>query len=107
MLTELAEGFREVRSRPWVGLTITSASLALMIAFSPFQALGPAIADDAYGEAAVFGVVSAMFGVGAIAGSALALRWRPEHPLFFGTLACVPWSLNFIAYAAGIPLARC
>jgi predicted MFS family arabinose efflux permease len=104
LLTELGEGFREVRARPWVGLTISSASLALMIAFSPFQALGPAIADDVYGQAAIFGVVSAMFGVGAILGSALALRWRPEHPLFYGTLACVPWSLNFLAYAAGLSL---
>jgi MFS family permease len=104
VLAELAEGWREVRSRPWVGLTIMSASLALMIAFSPFQALGPAIAGDGYGQPVVFGVVSALFGVGSIFGSALALRWRPARPLFAGTLACVPWSLNFVAFAAEIPL---
>jgi hypothetical protein len=105
VLAELAEGFREVRSRPWVALTIMSASLALMIAFSPFQALGPAIAADGYGQAAVFGVVSALFGVGSVLGSALALRVRPARPIFWGTLACLPWTLNFIAFAAELPLA--
>jgi hypothetical protein len=104
VLRDLAEGWREVRARPWVGLTITSASLALMIAFSPFQALGPEIAHDGYGQAAVFGVVSAMFGIGSILGSALALRWRPARPVFAGTLACLPWSLNFVAFALEVPL---
>ena len=75
-----------------------------MIAFSPFQALGPAIAGDAYGQTAVFGVVAAMVGVGSILGSALALRWQPARPLLAGTLATVPWSLNFIAFSAGLPL---
>lgn len=105
VLSELADGWREVRARPWVAWVIGSSSLGLMLAFSPFQALGPAIAKDAYGQAAVFGVVSAMFGVGAILGSALALRWRPARPLLAGMLAAVPWSLNFLAFAAEIPLA--
>jgi predicted MFS family arabinose efflux permease len=104
VLADLADGFREVRSRPWVGLVITSASLGLMIGFSPFQALGPAIADDGYGQAAVFGLVSAMFGVGSVLGSVLALRLRPARPVFWGLLACTPWSLNFIAFALEVPL---
>jgi hypothetical protein len=83
---------------------IATASLALMLAFSPFQALGPAIAHDHYGRAAVFGVVSAMFGVGSILGSAIAVRWRPRHPLVAGQLVCLPWGINFIAFAVGVPL---
>jgi hypothetical protein len=101
---DLREGWRELRIRPWAGLTIVSASLGLMIAFSPFQALGPAIAEEGYGRAAVFGIVSALFGAGSIIGSALALRVRPRRPVFWGTVVCLPWSLNFIAFAAEVPL---
>jgi predicted MFS family arabinose efflux permease len=104
VLTELAGGWREVRARPWIGLVILTTSLGLMVAFSPFQALGPEIASRHYGQAAVFGVVSAMFGVGSILGSALALRIRPRRPILAGQLAALPWAVNFLAFAAGIPL---
>lgn len=104
LLTEIAGGWREVRARPWIGLVILSASLALMVCFSPFQALGPDIADEHYGQPAVFGVVSAMFGVGSIVGSAMALRLRPRRPMLVGQAVCLPWSLNFIAFAVGLPL---
>jgi hypothetical protein len=52
----------------------------------------------------VFGVVSAMFGVGSIVGSTVAVRWRPRRPLVAGQIACLPWGINFIAFAAGLPL---
>jgi hypothetical protein len=104
ILAELAGGWHEVRARPWIGLVILSASLGLMMAFSPYQALGPAIADEHYGQPAVFGLVSAMFGVGAILGSTLALRLRPRRPVLAGQLAALPWSVNFLAFSAGLPL---
>jgi len=101
---ELAEGFHEVRSRPWVGLVICAATLGILFANSPFQALGPAIAEDRYGEAAVFGVVVAMFGAGAVAGTALAARLRPRRPVFVSMLMTVPWLANYLAFALGLPL---
>lgn len=102
--TELAEGFREVRARPWVGLVICSATLGILFANSPFQALGPAIAEDRYDHAAVFGVIVAMFGIGAIAGTALAARLRPRRPVFVSMLMTVPWLANYLAFAFGVPL---
>jgi MFS family permease len=104
MRFELAEGWREVRARPWVGLVVFGACVGLMLAFAPFQALGPDIADKAFGEAAVFGVVMAMFGLGSIVGSLVGLRWRPARPLVAGMVCCIPWGLNFVAFAAGLPL---
>ena len=104
LLAEVAEGWHEVRSRPWVGLIIGIFSFGLLIALAPFQALGPEIADDVYGEAGVFGLVSAMWGAGAILGSVVALRWRPERPMLVGMLLTIPWGLNYLAFVAGIPL---
>jgi predicted MFS family arabinose efflux permease len=101
---ELAGGFREVRTRPWIALVIFSASLGLMVCYSPFQALGPEIAHQHYGQAAIYGVVSAMFGIGSIVGSALALRVRPRRPILAGQIAALPWALNYVAFAAGVPV---
>ena len=90
--------------RPWVGLIIGVFSFGLLIALAPFQALGPAIADDVYGEAGVFGLISAMWGAGAILGSVVALRWRPERPMLMGMLLTIPWGLNYLAFVAGVSL---
>ena len=104
LLRELAGGWREVRSRPWVMLIIASASFSLLVAVAPFQALGPAIADEVYGEAAVYGLVGAFSGGGSIAGTLLAARWRPERPLFVSSLAILPWTLGYLVFALGVPL---
>ncbi|HVL95850.1 MAG TPA: MFS transporter [Solirubrobacteraceae bacterium] len=104
VLRELVEGWREVRARPWVLLVVGSASLALMLALSPYQALGPAIAEDGYGEAAIFGVVGALWGAGTVLGSVAALRWRPRRPLLAAMAMTIPWTLNFVAFALGLPL---
>lgn len=105
MLEELVGGLREVRARPWVGLVVGMASLNLLVAFGPYQALGPSVAAALYGHAAIFGVVSALRGAGAIAGSLVALRWRPRRLLFAGLVCGIPWGFINVTYAAGIPLA--
>ena len=104
ILRELAGGWRELRSRPWALLTIGNACLLLLLAIGPFQALGPAIAEDAYDEAAIYGVIGALAGVGSIGGSVLAARWRPRRPLMIaGLLECVALAGHML-YAAGMPL---
>jgi hypothetical protein len=104
ILRELAGGWRELRVRPWAGIIIASACWSLLVANAPFQALGPAIAHDAYGHAAIYGVVSAIFGAGSIAGSILAVRWQPERPMFAAAIVVTPWALNYLAFALGAPL---
>ena len=104
LLSELAGGWREVRARPWAMLTIANASVALLLAVAPFQALGPAIAAEAYDEAAVYGVIGAIAGAGSIVGSLLASRWSPQRPLLVAALFEVSWPLGHMAFAGGLPL---
>jgi hypothetical protein len=60
----------------------------MILAFSAYHALvlpalfilGPAVAQSDRGGAAAWGIISAGFGVGAVAGSMVALRWRPARP---------------------------
>jgi predicted MFS family arabinose efflux permease len=49
--------------------------------------LGPVIAKESLGGAAVWGLVLAALGVGLVLGSLVALRIRPERPLLVGVVA--------------------
>lgn len=103
-LEELRAGYRQVRSRTWVWATIAAFSLALFCGLAPFFVLGPIVARDAYGATSVYGVISTLFGVGAVLGAVGALRWRPQRPLRAGFAWCVPWPVTLALYGAGAPL---
>lgn len=101
---ELAGGWHELRSRPWALMGISYFSLLLLVALAPFLALGPAIAEQGYDEAAVFGIASALSGAGAIAGSLTALRWRVRRTLFWGWLLMLLEPLAYMGFAGELPL---
>ena len=46
MLTELREGWAEVRSRTWVWVIIVAFSLALLTSFGPWMTLGPTVSEE-------------------------------------------------------------
>jgi MFS family permease len=102
---DLAEGFREVRSRAWVWVTVLGFSLMLMFALGPWMVLGPAVADEHYGSPSIFGVLAALVGAGTIAGAVAGLRWRPRRPLRTALLGLGVWPVFIIAYGLGAPLA--
>lgn len=77
---ELIGGWREVRSRTWVWSLILSFSAYHALVLPALFVLGPAVSNSDRGGAAAWGLISAGFGVGAVAGSVLALRWRPRRP---------------------------
>jgi MFS family permease len=105
ILTELREGYREVRSRAWVWVTILVFSVHLVLGFAPYVVLGPTVALDRYGDPALWGWLAASVGLGTAAGALLALRWRPRLPLLVGILASVPFGAVLLAFALGAPLA--
>ena len=102
---ELREGFREVRSRDWVWATLASFCAALFTGLAPWFVLGPLVARAQYGEIGVYGYVSAVLGVGTIAGSLLGIGWRPRFPMRSAMLAILLWPLAAVLYAAGVTLA--
>jgi MFS family permease len=104
-LADLREGFREVRTRPWVWVTIVVISVHLVVGFAPYVVLGPTVAGIVYGDAKLWGWVAAGVGLGTACGSLLALRWRARKPLLVGILAAVPFGLVLLVFALGAPLA--
>ncbi len=105
MLAELAGGFRELRARPWAGLIILGACLVLLTAIAPYEALGPAIAERGYDQAAVYGVLAAILGAGSLIGAPVAARWRPERAMLIAWLFFLPFSVMLLLFALAAPLA--
>ncbi|MFZ0090660.1 MAG: MFS transporter [Solirubrobacteraceae bacterium] len=105
MVHDLRDGWSEVRSRPWVWVTIAAFTGAVLCAYAPWYALAPLIARDLYGGAGAFGVLESVAGGGAVLGALIGIRWRPRRPLLIGFLLILVWPVQGIAFALGEPLA--
>jgi len=105
VLGDLRAGWREVRSRAWVWVTIAAFTGAVLCVYAQWYALAPSIARAVYGSASVFGLLEAAVGAGAVAGAVVGIRWRPEHPLFAGLLLVLAWPLLDAGFALAAPLA--
>jgi MFS family permease len=101
---DIRDGAREVRSRAWVWATLAAFCAALFCGLAPWYVLGPVVGRERYGHIAIYGVVEAMFGLGTIAGSLIAVGWRPRHPMRLAMLAILLWPLAAILYANGVTL---
>lgn len=104
VMAELAEGFREVRSRAWLWVTVVVFALAVPLGYAPLYVLGPTIAEETYDSAAIFGVVTASYGAGALIGALIGLRWRPRHPMLSAFLVIAVWPVMLVAFATGAPV---
>jgi predicted MFS family arabinose efflux permease len=104
-LRALLDGFAHVRSRAWVWRPLLAISVVLMVGFAPWLVIGPVVAADQYGSAAVFALLLAAQGAGAMVGSLLGLHLRPLRPITGVLLATAAWPVLVCAFAAGAPIA--
>jgi hypothetical protein len=81
---------------PGWALGIDAATFAVSAAV-----LGPAIAASELGGAAVWGTVMGAMGVGALAGSLVAIRIRPSRPLVLGVPCFAMFAAPVALLAAG------
>jgi MFS family permease len=104
VLDDLRAGYAEVRSRSWVWVTLAVFCVALLVGEAPLIIVGPLVAEELYGDIAVYGYLLAAIGAGTIAGSIVALRWRPRYPMRTGMLLILMWPATVVPFAAGAPL---
>jgi MFS family permease len=104
VLGELRSGWREVRSRNWVWMSVLRFSVS-NLAIAPLFVLGPLVANESLGGATAWGVIGTAGGIGAVLGDAVALRLRPQRPLLVGGLAVSLWSLEPVLLARPFPTA--
>ena len=80
-LSDLKEGWAEVRSRRWVWISILNFMHFQLLALPAVFVLGPFIADTSLGGASAWATILAAGGIGAVFGDIAAIKAAPERPL--------------------------
>jgi MFS family permease len=101
---ELRQGYREVRSRTWVWVTLASISVSLFVGLAPWYVLGPVIGKHQYGDVGVYGAVAAAFGAGLVIGSLVGVGWKPRYPMRLGMIFVLAWPPAMVLYGVGATL---
>jgi MFS family permease len=102
-ISELAHGWREVRSRSWLVAALASFAVS-NVALGAFMILGPVIVDRELGGAAEWGLILAIGAVGALVGGTVALRWKPMRPLAVGFLVMLVAASRTLALIPPLPV---
>jgi MFS family permease len=102
LLTEMGEGIRAVRERPWIAAVLLMAMLQLLLFFSATSVLLPAVFRDA-GNTADYGYVLAVGAAGGLLGSLLAGHWNPPRRGLVGLLSLLMFAVEPLALLADAP----
>ncbi|WP_345700964.1 MFS transporter [Kitasatospora terrestris] len=103
-LRELREGWDEVRSRPWVWAGMAGMSMYHVVVLPAVFVLGPVLADREWGGANSWALVTAAFGVGALAGDLWLYRLRPDRPMVVAAAALAVASCQAVVIGCGGPV---
>lgn len=105
-LHELAVGWREVRARRWVWMTILNVSLFLMLYVAPFDVIGPIVSRRSLGGATAWGLISASYAAGMAVGGLGSMFIRLRRPVFSVSWIFLVTSLSplLLAHTAPVPL---
>jgi MFS family permease len=100
--TEMAEGIRAVRDRPWIASVLAMAMLQLLLFFSATSVLLPAVFRDA-GRTAGYGYVLAVGAAGGLLGSLVAGHWNPRRCGLVGMLSLLLFAVEPVALLLDAP----
>jgi len=105
-LHELVVGWREVRARRWVWMTILNVSLFLMFCVAPFDVIGPIVALHSLGGALAWGLISASYAAGMALGGLASMIVRFRRPVLYASWVFLVTSLAplLLAHAAPVGL---
>jgi MFS family permease len=102
--TSLQEGWREVRSRGWVLGYLGGFAAYHAVVLPAIFVIGPVLMAEHYDGARSWAVVTALFGIGNIAGDVLLLLWRPAYALRVGALMLVGASCQAAIIGSHLPV---
>jgi MFS family permease len=100
----IRRGWRELRSREWLWLTVAWFSVLQCVAVAPLLALGPGIARRSLGGSAGWGLVVGALGAGAAFGAGLAAVTKTRRPLRPAIASYALYALPLLALAWSVQL---
>jgi MFS family permease len=101
-LAGLRAGWREVRSRAWLGWGLFAMSTYHVFVLPAVFVLGPALANRELDGPSSWATIVACFGVGSVVGNVLALRLPLPRPLFMAAVALVGASTQALIIGSGL-----
>ena len=104
-LSGLRNGWHEVRARSWVMAFLASMIVYHLVVLPSVFVLGPVISDRDLGGPSAWALIVAAFGVGAVIGDLILLRWRPSRPLRVSSMLLIVASCQAAIIGSGMPLA--
>ena len=107
---DLVEGFAYVRARAWLWATLAGAAVFLLLTYGPMEVLLPyIIKNELDGDAATFGTVLAVGGLGSIAAAVLiSITGLPRrHVTFMWTAWSVAIAMDVALALAGASWQMC
>ena len=108
-LRELKAGFRYVLSVPWIWTGIAAATVILMIAMAPYNALLPRLIRQHFDRGVgSYGLLFSLMAAGMVAGSVLYAHWNPRRlrvPICFAAFGINDLGMVVVALAPWFPLA--
>jgi hypothetical protein len=99
----MAAGWSEFRSRTWLWVVAVQFAFFNLITWAPWMLLGPVMGRAYLGGAAVWGVIMAVQGAGAITAGLLALGRRPRRPMVVATIGTFCYALPDLPMALHAP----
>jgi predicted MFS family arabinose efflux permease len=100
---ELHEGWREFASRRWLWSIVLQFAGVAAIGSAATSVLGPVVAHTTLGGARSWGFIMAAYGVGAVAGGAVMIRFRPARMLLAASVGVLVFPV--LLFALAVPLA--
>lgn len=101
-VTQLRDGWREVRARRWLSRGLAAMSAYHVFVLPAVFVLGPALAERELDGASSWAIIVACFGVGSIAGNLVALRFPVRRPILVAAVALVVASLQAAIIGSGL-----
>jgi MFS family permease len=101
---DLRDGWREFTSRRWLWAVVAQFTIVTGIYAAAMQVLGPLTAHAHLGGARSWGLITAAYAVGAVAGGLVMTRYRPERLLVASMLSIPAYSLLLFALAVPLPV---
>ncbi|HEX7994100.1 MAG TPA: MFS transporter, partial [Streptosporangiaceae bacterium] len=102
-LHQLRVGWREFVARRWLWSIVAEFTLMTAVTSGTINVLGPVVADARLGGARSWGLILAGYGVGAVLGSLVMMRYRPQRMLLVASLAAGMFAA--LLFALAVPLA--
>lgn len=98
-LTELKDGWSEFTRQTWIWVSVLHFGLFHMTALACFFVLTPVIAKKELGGSSAYATIMVGAGLGAVVGSLLAMRFKPQRQLVVAFLTVALWSIVLVGYA--------